>query len=235
MPTTNPTWIPSKSFDRAFALARTLHAEQSRKTVKEPGDAVAPPGVPYLGHLLIVAGLVIDHGGTETQAIAALLHDAIEDTDITRTKLARTLGEDVARIVEACSDVDDPADKAAEKKLATDDREALWWTRKAAYLEKLSAKDAADPSVLVALADKVHNAEMTVAELRQLDDEERRRFWGRFNVCRWYQHAWYTGLVNAFGGEKTHSPLAGQLLQRLTSAVEDMQTLSPPPREHPPH
>lgn len=235
MPTTNPTWIPSSSIDRAFALARQMHGGQSRKTEKKPGETVAPPGVPYLGHLLIVAGLVIDHGGTETQAMAALLHDAIEDTYLTRDALAREMGDDVADIVDACSDADDPVAKEAEKKLPVHEREALWWERKRAYLDKLASKNAEDPSVLVALADKVHNSEMTVAELRQLDDDGRRQFWARFNVCRWYQNAWYTGLVGAFEENKSFAPPTRPLVRRLAAAVHEMQTLSPPPEEHPPH
>lgn len=235
MPTNNPTWIPSDTFDKAFALTRDLHKTQSRKTEKKPNETVAPPGAPYIGHLLIVAGLIIDHGGTETQAIAGLLHDSIEDTDLTKEALADMLNPEVATIVMACTDADDPAAKEAEKKLPTAEREALWWGRKQAYLARLAAKDANDPSVLVALADKVHNAETTVSDLRQLDEAGREIFWSRFNVCRWYQNAWYTHLLEAFTTGKTYSPQMQPLLQRLALAVEEIQRLSPPPKEHPDH
>lgn len=235
MPTNNPTWTPGDALDRAFNLTRSLHANQSRKTEKKPNETVAPPGAPYIGHLLIVAGLVIDHGGTETQAIAALLHDSIEDTELTPDQLARDLGDDVATIVMACTDADDPAAKEAEKKLPTAEREALWWARKEAYLAKLAAKDANDPSVLVALADKVHNSETTVSDLRQLGEAERANFWSKFNVCRWYQNVWYTHLLEAFTTGKTYTPQTQPLVQRLALAVEEIQRLSPPPKEHTDH
>jgi (p)ppGpp synthase/HD superfamily hydrolase len=59
----------TRKFDEALAFAAELHRQQRRKGAETP----------YIGHLLSVAGLVLENGGTEEQAIAALLHDAIED------------------------------------------------------------------------------------------------------------------------------------------------------------
>src|SRR4051794_40359951 len=85
-------------FDRAFALARELHAAQARKETE----------IPYVSHLMGVASLVLEDGGAEDEAIAALLHDAVEDQGGQRTlrRIRQLFGERVARIVAACSDTD---------------------------------------------------------------------------------------------------------------------------------
>ena len=135
MPRPGPAWTPSERLDEAFAHARRLHRTQSRKTAATDGGA-PPPGAPYIGHLLAVAGIIIDHGGTETQAIAGLLHDSIEDTEAdSEEKLAALVGAEVAAIVRACTDVDDPDQKDREKALCTCRRADAWWERKRAYLD----------------------------------------------------------------------------------------------------
>mgnify|MGYP003291944367 CR=1 FL=1 len=86
-------------FSKALVYAELKHHNQVRKG----GD------IPYVGHLLTVAGLVINDGGSEAQAIAALLHDAVEDAGgpDTLTEIRANFGEDVARIVDECSDTDE--------------------------------------------------------------------------------------------------------------------------------
>lgn len=86
-------------FDRALALARELHRDQLRKGTT----------IPYLAHLMGVASLVIEDGGDEDQAIAALLHDAVEDQGggPTLGRIRQQFGERVAAIVKACSDTDE--------------------------------------------------------------------------------------------------------------------------------
>jgi GTP pyrophosphokinase len=83
----------------AFQYAAQLHASQRRKVTS----------IPYISHLMIVAGTVIEHGGDEDQAIAALLHDAIEDQPDdgrTRDHIRKRFGARVLALVEACSDAD---------------------------------------------------------------------------------------------------------------------------------
>jgi (p)ppGpp synthase/HD superfamily hydrolase len=133
-------------FFAAAAFANDLHGGDRR-----PGTQI-----PFAAHLMIVAGLVLEDGGDETQAIAALLHDAVEDGG-GRPLLERIrgrFGDEVAEIVEACSDSLDPDDPRG------------WRGRKAAHLEHL--RDISDVAILrVALADKVHNAHSIVRDYRQ--------------------------------------------------------------------
>ena len=233
MPRHEPTWIPSERFDEAFAHARRLHRSQSRKTAASDGGE-APPGAPYIGHLLSVAGIVIDHGGTETQAIAGLLHDSIEDTEAdSEEKLAALVGAEVAAIVRACTDVDDPDQKDRERALCTCRRADAWWDRKRAYLEHLATKTMDDPSVLVALADKVHNAETTASGLGGSPAADRAVFWSRFNTGAWHQQLWYRGLVEAFATNKDHDADTAALHARLARAVDTMFALSPAPASPP--
>src|SRR5581483_6780886 len=85
-------------FDSAFLLAHSLHRNQPRKKTD----------IPYISHLLAVTAIVLEAGGDEDQAIAALLHDAVEDQggEPTRNEIGARFGERVARIVDACTDAD---------------------------------------------------------------------------------------------------------------------------------
>ena len=122
-------------FVEALGYAAEKHATQTRKA----GE------VPYLGHLLSVAGLVIEADGTETQAIAALLHDAAEDQGGERTlaEIGQKFGADVASIVAECSDTFEAP-------------KPPWRGRKERYIQHL--REASDDAVLVSLADKLDNA-----------------------------------------------------------------------------
>src|SRR6202165_1818736 len=100
-------------YDEAFRYAHELHSNQKRKGTS----------IPYISHLMIVSALVIENGGTEDQAIGALLHDAAEDQGGTKTlnEVRRRFGDVVAEIVSDCTD-------------AWDDPKPLWKPRKEAYL-----------------------------------------------------------------------------------------------------
>ncbi|GIW05999.1 MAG: hypothetical protein KatS3mg060_0804 [Dehalococcoidia bacterium] len=158
-------------FDNALLFAAELHRAQRRK-----GTAI-----PYLAHLLGVTSLVLEHGGDEDEAIAALLHDAVEDHGgaPVLAEIRRRFGERVADIVAACSDtVETP--------------KPPWRERKRAYLAHL---ETATPSVLlVSAADKLHNARTILADFRR----EGEAVWTRFNGGRegtlWY----YRALAEAF-------------------------------------
>ena len=202
----NPTWVAGPEFRKAMEMAIEKHAGQARKADHEP----------YLGHLLAVASNVIEAGGTETQAAAALLHDAIEDQGCTREQIATRVSPAVAAIVDSCSEKDD-SDHS--------DRAGTWWDRKSKYLDKLAGyatKDLLDDSVLVALADKVNNCEKTARDLhRHLNEKNQslESFWNDFNAGDSCQEAWYRGLLAGFESIDLGSPLADALLQRFREAV----------------
>ena len=144
----------SPRFSEALTYAHELHATQRRKGADTP----------YIGHLLAVAALVIEAGGDEDEAIAALLHDGPEDAggQATLDEIRDRFGDRVADIVEHCSDtlVEDPSAKEE------------WWDRKRRYHHNLAAATAS--TFLVSLADKVHNAESTLRDFeREGSDEER--------------------------------------------------------------
>ncbi len=148
----------SDRFRAAVAYALDVHAGQSRKHSQ----------VPYVSHLFGVTALAMEHGADEDQAIAALLHDAVEDHGgLSRLADIRArFGGRVAAIVEACSD-----------SLAADPKsKAPWRERKELYLSHLREADA--DARLVSVCDKLHNARTIVSEHLAIGDEVFRRFVG---------------------------------------------------------
>lgn len=138
----------STRFELALVYATQLHAKQVRK-----GSSV-----PYISHLLSVAALVLEDGGDEDEAIAALLHDAVEDQGgkPTREAIRQRFGEKVAAIVDGCTESDTLP-------------KPPWQERKTLYLEQLRH---ATPAVRrVSLADKLHNARCLLAQWRQKGDD----------------------------------------------------------------
>ena len=153
----------TSSFEKALVYAYRVHADQKRKG----------SGIPYITHLLAVTALVLEAGGNETEAIGALLHDAVEDQGGRErlVEIKEKFGPEVAAIVEGCSD-------ALEKP------KPEWWERKRRYLAHLPE---ASPSVLlVSVADKLHNARCIVADYREIGEG----LWRRFNTGKegtlWY-------------------------------------------------
>lgn len=138
-------------FTQAVDYARVAHATQARKG----------SGIPYLYHLLAVASLVIEFGGSEDQAIAGLLHDVVEDCGAAHEPVVRErFGGAVADIVLACTD------GTAEGKAGHDTPEAKrhdWLERKRTYLAHLG--QASDEVLLVSGCDKLHNARAIVQDL----------------------------------------------------------------------
>jgi (p)ppGpp synthase/HD superfamily hydrolase len=190
----------SRRFTEALAYAAELHVDQRRK---------GPGGIPYIGHLLGVASLVLEHGGTETQAIAALLHDAIEDRPregCTEREISNRFGPDVLRIVQACTDSVDP----------NDPRDASTWkARKQQYVAHIEHMD--DDAALVSLADKLHNARKIVLDLREAGERVWNRFTATKNQTLWY----YRALAAAF---RSRLPVHVLALE-LERTVDEMHAL----------
>ena len=143
--------VLTDKFEDALLLAARWHAAQTRKG----------SGVPYLSHLLGVAALALEFGATEGEAIAALLHDALEDgpqntgrshTDL-RTEIVSRFGEDVALLVDAATDATP----------APDGLKPAWAERKRAYLAHLPSAPAS--ALLVSASDKLYNARTILADL----------------------------------------------------------------------
>jgi GTP pyrophosphokinase len=180
-------------FDDALAFAARVHGQQARKAT----------GVPYVSHLLAVCSLVLEDGGDEDEAIAALLHDAVEDQGgaARRAEIAARFGERVAAIVDGCTDTDQEPKPA-------------WRPRKEAYIAHLADPET-DPSVLrVAAADKLHNARSLVADGRLLGED----LWTHFNAPREDQ-LWYYGAVV----DILEVRLPGRLTSELAAAVEELK------------
>jgi GTP pyrophosphokinase len=177
-------------FERALIYAIRLHRVQRRKG----------SGTPYAAHLLGVASLVLEDGGSEDEAIAALLHDAAEDQG-GRARLddiEREFGAHVAHIVDGCTDT-----HISPK--------PPWRPRKEAYVAELASHDASVRRV--SLADKLYNARAILLDYRSLGDD----LWERFDPASdqlWY----YRALVSAFR-ETTQSPLVDEL-DRVVTELE---------------
>lgn len=159
----------SERLSHAFAFSSQLHKDQKR----DPSD------IPYLSHLLSVAGLVLEHGGNEDQVIAALLHDALEDQsskypggpDALRAEFKRSFGENVLIMVEELTDTDQSP-------------KPEWRERKETYLAHL--QNASQEVLLISCADKLHNARSILIDFRDLGDEVWHRFTGKKEGTLWY-------------------------------------------------
>ena len=177
----------------AAAFAITIHADQVRKG----------SGVPYLGHLLGVASLVLEHGGDEDQAIAGLLHDAIEDQGAHQEPAIRErFGARVADIVRGCTDADTLP-------------KPPWQARKEAYIHHL--EDASPDILLVSCADKVFNARAIVTDLKTHGDAVFERFTASKDGTLWY----YRTLAEVFARR-----MPSVLSRELADAVLEMRDLA---------
>ncbi|MGA7987168.1 MAG: HD domain-containing protein [Candidatus Dormiibacterota bacterium] len=183
-------------FAAAFALAYLVHGQQLRKKT----------GIPYMAHVMAVSALALEHGADEDVAIAALLHDSVEDSvdgEATHAIIQQEFGSRVAQIVMACSDA---VAVPGKPKLA-------WRERKERYLEHLD-EDADGDVLLVSACDKVHNASSVLADLRSEGDV----VWQRFTVSDPAQQLWYyTGVA-----EILRRRLPGALSDQLGEIVNEI-------------
>jgi (p)ppGpp synthase/HD superfamily hydrolase len=184
-------------FEQALVYAARLHREQRRKGA----------GVPYISHLLGVTSLVLEYGGDEEEAIAALLHDAIEDIggEHLRHELRERFGERVLEIVEGCTDSDTKP-------------KPPWKERKQAFVERLPR---ATRSVrLVCAADKLHNARSVAADYRRVGESLWEIFRGGREGTLWY----YRAVVDAL--RQTESTPLVEELGRVVSELEHAARLA---------
>ena len=188
----------SERFDEALAYASRHHRQQLRKGSR----------VPYMTHLMSVSALVLEHGGSEDQAIAALLHDAIEDAPdgqggAVLAEIRVRFGAAVADIVRACSDGLDESGN----------RSGTWADRKSAYVAGLADKPA--DALLVTAADKTHNGLCIASDVRRYGQD----FWSTFNASTaellWY----YTSVERAVAARLPGSSIADALHRAVDELV----------------
>jgi (p)ppGpp synthase/HD superfamily hydrolase len=185
--------IFSGRFIQALDYAARLHARQLRKRTDRP----------YIGHLLSVTSIVIEYGGDEGMAIAALLHDAVEDHGgkPRLREIQRKFGKRVAHIVDGCTD-------------SYSDPKPPWLERKRAYVEGVAAET--DDVRLVSAADKLSNVRETLHEVRVRGDSALDRFAGKKEGLLWY----YRALVNEF--RKAGSNPLVEELDRVVTELESV-------------
>lgn len=178
-------------FEEALLFAKRKHDGQTRKATT----------VPYIAHLLSVAGLVLEAGGDEDLAIAALLHDVVEDCGGAPMleEVRRSFGDRVAHVVQGCTDTDlDP--------------KPPWRQRKEDYLKHLQTADA--DTRLVSAADKLHNARSILADYRECGESVWEWFQGKRDGTLWY----YRSLVDEFRRRDVNS-----LVNQLERVVKELE------------
>ncbi len=178
-------------FDQALGYASRLHRGQHRKGAQ----------IPYVAHLLAVTSLVLEHGGNEDEAIAALLHDSIEDVggESLRDQIREQFGPAVLAIVEGCTDTGQQP-------------KPPWRERKQAFIDRLP--EAAAPVRLVVAADKLHNVRSMLMDHARIGDRLWQRFRGGRDGTLWY----YRAVADTLGKiEKT------PLVEELDRAVRELE------------
>lgn len=188
----------TKRFDDAFLLAHALHGTQGRKGTSRP----------YIAHLMGVTAIVLTHGGDEDQAIAALLHDAVEDSGGAPTleKIRAQFGERVAQIVEGCTDTDQTP-------------KPPWRARKESYISHVRSAPA--EVQLVSASDKLYNVREILSDYRMIGEQVWRRFHGGRDGTLWY----YRALVNAFRASPA-APEMSRLVDELDREVSELERLA---------
>lgn len=190
--------IDTVSLTEAFSYAVERHSTQRRKGTS----------IPYVSHLMQVAGLVMEAEGDEEQTIAALLHDAIEDApaggaDRVRREIRERFGDRVLAIVEGCTDADvQPKPE--------------WRERKERYLAHLP--EASQDVLLVSAADKLHNARSILTDLKEHGAVLWERFAGEKSGTLWY----YRALVEAYQEAGANR----RLVEELELVVDEIERLA---------
>src|SRR3977135_4408302 len=178
----------SRQFEKALTYAHSIQVGQLRKKTR----------IPYIAHILGVAAIAMEYGANETEAIAALLHDAVEDCGGAKRlrDIERKFGKKVARIVAGCTDTDRTP-------------KPPWLERKKAYVAHV--RHAPMSTKLVSASDKLHNVRAILMDYRK----EGERLWSRFNGGKQGALWYYRALVKDFTG-KSIEPLVQDLNRTLT-------------------
>lgn len=186
--------IFSPKFVQALGYAARLHARQFRKRTDRP----------YIGHLLSVTSIVIEYGGDEEMAIAALLHDAVEDQGGMQRlrEIRRKFGKRVAQIVEGCTD-------------SYTEPKPPWMDRKRAYVARVAGES--EDVRLVSAADKLSNTREVLHDFRVRGESVFERFQGKKEGTLWY----YRALVDEF--RKAGS---NPLVEELGRVVTELKSLA---------
>lgn len=184
----------SRQFEKALVYATRAHGDQTRKKT----------GIPYIAHILGVTAIAMEYGANETEAIAALLHDAVEDCggENRLRDIEKKFGKTVAKIVDGCTDTYETP-------------KPPWRERKEAYLVHLKHSNSA--TRLVSASDKLHNTRAILAELRRNGLEVFERFAGKKDGTLWY----YRALVTAFREHGDHADLVDEL-DRVVTQIEKL-------------
>ena len=184
----------SRQFEKALVYATRAHGDQTRKKT----------GIPYIAHILGVSAIAMEYGANETEAIAALLHDAVEDCGGERRlrDIEKKFGKTVTKIVDGCTDTYETP-------------KPPWRQRKEAYLAHLKNSNSA--TRLVSASDKLHNTRAILAELRRHGLEVFGRFSGKKDGTLWY----YRALVTAFREHGDHTDLVDEL-DRVVTQIEKL-------------
>ena len=180
-----------RRFLRAFDFAAEKHAGQTRKAST----------IPYIAHLMGVASLVLEFGGNEDLAIAALLHDVVEDCGGAPMlkEVRRRFGSRVAKIVDGCTDSDVYP-------------KPPWRERKEAYIQHLKSADA--ETRLVSAADKLNNVRSILSDYRDVGESVWARFKGGRDGTLWY----YRTLLKEFLRRKPN-----RLVRELELAIRELE------------
>ncbi len=187
---------------KALDLALAWHGDQPRKGTR----------IPYVSHLLQVAGLVLEHGGDVDQAVAGFLHDSLEDAEKEGERQGREaiiekeFGPGVLALVRGCTDTQEHETKG---------KKAPWLPRKSRYLAQLAEADAR--TALVAACDKVHNLGSLAGDVWAHGTEYLERFSGTPGQQVWYYH----GVLEALRGR-----IPERLENELAELLEDFRSLA---------
>lgn len=192
----------TKRFSRAVEYAIAAHL----------GDVRKGTIIPYISHLVQVAGLVLEFGGTEEEAIGGLLHDTAEDAggEATLADIREAFGPEVEQMVRENSD--SITDSKAEK--------APWRERKEQYIAAISHKS--ESALIVSICDKIHNARSLITDTRNLGPSH----WSRFNATREDSLWYYQSLVKAFQRRVPVFPRLAPAIQELENAVGTLTELA---------
>ena len=187
----------SERFVGAVEFANELHGDQIRKGTT----------VPYISHLLIVSGIVLQHGGSEDEAIGALLHDTVEDCGgkPVMDRIHKRFGDKIVDLVDGCSEKDIQP-------------KPPWLERKKSYIENIKSST---PSVrLITCADKIHNASSIILEYRKVGEKVWDRFKGNKTETLWF----YSSFIEAMQAAGENRPILNELILVVNELEELIET-----------